>query len=102
MKARHFLVTTLHGEAYRSASQPPQNQWNWRQPCGKCRLACLWRRSGCTSGPPEVTQYNFTPSLRGKGKAKTRKKVALAAVQQFYSFHWTEADMLVLTGAGRA
>ena len=28
----------------------------------------------CTSGPPEVTQYNFTPAVRGKGKAKTRKK----------------------------
>ena len=56
----------------------------------------------CTSGPPEVTQYNFTPALRGKGKAMTRKKAALVAVQQFHRFHETAADTLVLTGAGRA
>ena len=54
----------------------------------------------CTSGPPQVTQYNFTPAKQGKGKAKTRKKAALAAVKQIHRSHGTAADTLALTDAG--
>ena len=56
----------------------------------------------CTSGPPQVTQYDFTPAVMGKGKAKTRKKAALAAVKQIHRSHETAADTLALTDAGRA
>ena len=56
----------------------------------------------CTSGPPEVTQYNFTPAKRGRGKAKTRKNAALAAVKHIHRSHGTAADTLALTDAGRA
>ena len=56
----------------------------------------------CVNGPDEVTKYNFTPTKNGAGKAKTRKKAALAAVLQFHHLQRTAADTLALTGAGRA
>ena len=56
----------------------------------------------CVNGPDEVTKYNFTPANKGYGKAKTRKKAALAAVLQFHDLQRTAADTLALTDAGRA
>ena len=56
----------------------------------------------CVNGPDEVTKYNFTPANKGYGKAKTRKKAALAAVLQFHDLQRTAADTLALTDTGRA
>ena len=51
----------------------------------------------CIHGPEEVTKYNFRPANKRQGKARTRKKVPLAAVHQFHSLYRTAADTLTLT-----
>ena len=54
----------------------------------------------CANGPDEVTKYNFTPAKQRYGKAKTRKKAALATVLQFHHLQQAAAGTLALAGAG--
>ena len=48
----------------------------------------------CIHGPEEVTKYNFRPANKRQGKARTRKKVALAVVHQFHSLYRTAAEVV--------
>ena len=55
----------------------------------------------CAHGPQAVTGYNFTPTAKGKGKAKMRRGAGLACIVQMHALGRTAADTLALTDAGR-